>query len=137
MDKNRNWFGVDANNESSLFDYGFLMRYHGNDEYQVIYLAGYEGDEPLYAYGWFNPKEWEKYFIDTMGENEYPDAARIASECCMENGKEWLDDVKDFPQYMLSDILSYYGYDGVFGGNYYGDFYTVPQIRERLNRALS
>ena len=74
MDKNRNWFGVDANNESSLFDYGFLMRYHGNDEYQVIYLAGYEGDKPLYAYGWFNPKEWEKYFIDTMGENEYPDA---------------------------------------------------------------
>ena len=33
MDKNRNWFGVDANNEASLFEYGFLMRYQGNGEY--------------------------------------------------------------------------------------------------------
>lgn len=137
MDKNRNWFGVDLNNEESLFEYGFLMRYRGKGEYQVIYLACYEKDKPLYAYGWFNPKEWEKNFIDTMGKNEYPDAARIASTCCMEDGKEWLDDVKDFPQNMLSDILSYYGNDCVFGGNYYGNFYTEPQIRKRLNRALA
>ena len=37
MDKSRNWFGVDANNEASLFEYGFLMRYQGNGEYRVIY----------------------------------------------------------------------------------------------------
>lgn len=137
MDKNRNWFGVDANNESSLFDYGFLMRYHGNDEYQVIYLAGYEGDKPLYAYGWFNPKEWEKDLVRTMNKNQYPDANQIASCCFESDGAEWLYSVKDKPQYFLSDILSSYTYEDVFGGNYYGDFYTVPQIRKRLNHALS
>lgn len=99
MDKNRNWFGVDANNESSLFDYGFLMRYHGNNEYQVIYLAGYEGDKPLYAYGWFNPKEWEKDLVRTMNKNQYPDANQITSCCFESDGAEWLYSVKDKPQY--------------------------------------
>lgn len=137
MDKNRNWFGVDANNEASLFEYGFLMRYQGNGEYKVVYRAGFDGDEPFFAYGWFNPKEWERDFVKTMNKNQYPDANKIASCCFESDGADWLYEVKDKPQYMLSDILSLYSYEDVFGSLCFDKVYTNSQIRKCLNRALA
>lgn len=137
MSKCRNWFGVDANNEESLFEYGFLMRYQGNGDYRVIYLAGFENDKPVFALGWFNPQEWENDFIKSMNKDQYPDANDVASICGESDGAHWLLGVKDKPQTMLSDILSCYSYQDVFGCNCYGSVYTESQIRKRLNRALA
>lgn len=137
MDKNRNWFGVDANNEESLFEYGFLMRYRGNGNYQVIYLNGFDTEEnPLFCIGWFNPESWRKDFDKTLGTRNYPDAIGIANGCGMK-ADEWIEYTKNNPAGMVSDIMGYYSNDDVFGSNAYGSFYTEQQIRKRLNRALA
>lgn len=137
MDKIRNWFGVDVNNEESLFEYGFLMRYRGNGNYQVIYINGFDTEnKPLFSIGWFNPESWRKEFNDTLGSKSYPDAASIARSCGMD-AAEWIKYTKNNPAGMVSDIMGYYSNDDVFGSNAYGSLYTEQQIRKRLNRALS
>lgn len=137
MDKNRNWFGVDANNEKSLFEYGFLMRYRGDGNYQVIYINGFHDKEkPLYSIGWFNPEEWRKDFKKTLGTRKYPDAIGIANGCGMK-ADEWLEYTKNNPAGMVSDMMCYYSNDDIFGSKAYGSYYNVNQIRKRLNRALA
>lgn len=137
MDKCRNWFGVDANNEESLFEYGFLMRYRGNGNYQVIYINGFDKEErPLYSIGWFNPDSWREDFIATLGIDKYPNAAGIA-KCSGMDATEWLEYTKNNPAGMVSDMIGYYSNDDVFGSNAYEHYYNVPQIRKRLNRALA
>lgn len=137
MSKNRNWFGVDVNNEESLFEYGFLMRYRGNGNYQVIYLNGFDTEEnPLFCIGWFNPESWRNEFKENLGTDNYPDAAGIA-KCCGMDAEEWLEYTENNPAGMVSDMMGYYSNDDVFGSNAYGGYYNVPQIRKRLNRALA
>lgn len=137
MAKNRNWFGVDVNNEESLFEYGLLMRYQGNGEYQVIYLNGFEDDgKPLFTIGWFNPEEWRKDFKENLGTDNFPNAAGIARLCGMQ-AEEWLEYTKGNPAGMASDMMGYYSNEDVFGINYNSGYYNTSQIRKRLNRALA
>lgn len=135
--RNRNWFGVDANNEESLFEYGFLMKYRGNGGYEVIYFNGFdENESPLYSIGTFNPSFWRQYFLENLGTGNFPDASGIA-KCCGMDASEWIEYTKNNPAGMVSDMMGYYGNDDIFGTNYYGNYYNVPQIRKRLNRALA
>ena len=137
MRKERNWFGVDSSNKESLFEHGFLMRYNPKrKDYEVIYMNGIDEKENyIFSFGSFDMGFWIEEIEENINEaNSFPNVVSIAKMCGMDT-KEWFDTVKDSPQNLLSDLLSYYGSYEIFTDAYVS-YYSVPQIKKRLNRAL-
>lgn len=137
MRKERNWFGVDMSNKESLFEIGFLMRYNPKRKnYEVIYINGFDEEgNYLFSCGSFNMDFWIEEIKESIKKKDsFPDVASIA-KCCGMDIKEWFDIVKDSPSNLLSDLLSYYGNYEIFTDAYVS-YYSVPQIKKRLNKAL-
>ena len=137
MTKNKNWFGVDASNEVSLFEQGFLMRWIPKyKEYQVVYINGKNVDGSYnFSFSWFDFSEWMNDIKNNIiSSDSFPETKSLASMCGM-NAEEWIDIVQESPQNLLSDLLSYYGNDDIFGTDYSGGF-TEKEIRKRLNKAI-
>lgn len=124
----RIWHGVDVDNETSLFEYGFLMRWNAKDkDYQVIYKYCDQFGFPRYYYSWFNPAEYRN-----------PESCNLdMQEVCNMTGETdlitYLRDTSDCN--LLSDLIVYYGTETIFGSEYHGG-YTESKIRKRLNKAL-
>ena len=137
MRKERNWFGVDMSNKESLFEIGFLMRYNPKRKnYEVIYINGFDEEgNYLFSCGSFNMDFWIEEIKESIKKKDsFPDVASIA-KCCGMDIKEWFDIVKDSPSNLLSDLLFYYGNYEIFTDAYVS-YYSVPQIKKRLNKAL-
>lgn len=137
MKKETNWFGVDMSNKESLFEYGFLMRYNPQRKYyDVIYINGFdEEDNYLFSLSSFDMDFWVQEINESIKKKDlFPDVTGIA-KCCGMDVKEWFDTVKDSPSNLLSDLLSYYGSYEIFTDAYVS-YYSTPQIKKRLNRAL-
>lgn len=137
MRKERNWFGVDMSNKESLFEIGFLMRYNPKRKnYEVIYINGFDEEgNYLFSCSSFNMDFWIEEIKESIKKKDsFPDVASIA-KCCGMDIKEWFNIVKDSPSNLLSDLLSYYGNYEIFTDAYVS-YYSVPQIKKRLNKAL-
>ena len=111
------WFGTDADLETSLHEYGFVMRSlkgkkdMADDEYGILFKVGDQG----YDYSFItvshmdaivNGEEWAdeddvQGFLDSMGHGE--------------SKQDWLE---LSPQNKLGDLLSYWGYENVIGSSY-------------------
>ena len=124
-------------NKESLFEIGFLMRYNPKRKnYEVIYINGFDEEgNYLFSCGSFNMDFWIEEIKESIKKKDsFPDVASIA-KCCGMDIKEWFDIVKDSPSNLLSDLLSYYGNYEIFTDAYVS-YYSVPQIKKRLNKAL-
>lgn len=137
MKTNRNWFGIDASNETSLFEYGFLMRWVPKyKEHQVIYLNGIcEDGSYKFSFSWFDFSSWMNDIKDNINSSDsFPETESLASMCGM-SAEEWIGSVAESPHYLLSDLLSYYNNEDILGTDYSGGF-TEKEVRKRLNKAL-
>ena len=118
----KNWHGVDASNETSLFEYGVLFR-NTKDGLQVIYKwYGHDG-QSRYSYGWFDADDFKP-------ENTCLNLEDVCSYC-----GSTLETYENNPEQLCSDLYSYYGAVDVFGTDYSGG-YTENEIRRFLNKAL-
>ena len=105
--KKQSWFGIDASNEISLFEYGLLVKQDAKDSYTVIYK---------------------------VSENTFDTATITNVECNYLTKESWFD-LAGFLSYVgsnadswyssniairLFDLLTYYGYENIFGSCWYG-----------------
>lgn len=127
-EKNRNWHGVYASNDVSLFEYGFLMRWRPEyQDYQVVHLCGFDGNgEKLYDFSSFDYKEELEYLKDDK------EMLHALSNMCGMTEREYMQCIS--PTNLANDLLHYYGIDDTFGSSYGG--LTEKEIRKRLGRAL-
>lgn len=137
MAKKGKWFGLDASNRESLFEYGFIMRRYDNF-YEVVVNCGDK----------FRTGEF--YAEDVLDELElnYADNKRVfpCYEDISENDygfsaeeirKQFLSESADWRACdLLSAMLGTYDYESVIGWNY-SPFYTKAEIKKKLGRALS
>ena len=107
------FIGIDASLETSLFEYGLI--WHENDQdgdTKFIYGIRNTGDSyNLFDYGFYN----EKQFTDLI-DSSWFDLNGLLS-CVGENKENWLTRrLGD----RISDCLSYYGFENIFGSSYGG-----------------
>lgn len=120
--KAKNWHGIDASNEISLFEYGILFR-QTKDGLQVIYRWSGDGEQYRYSYSWFNSDDFKP-------ENT---CLNIDDVCkCYDST---LETYENNPEQFCSDLYGYYGDLNIFGTDYSGG-YTENEIRRILNKAL-
>ena len=106
----RAYQGCDTNLEESLFCYGLIWKRIGKD-YRFIY--GVSGNDN----GEYNRFNWATMPINTNIKEEcnWADFDAVLSSVGMTES-EWL--TMPLPQ-QISDLLSYYGCENVFGSGYY------------------
>lgn len=117
------WHGIDASNETSLFEYGVLFR-KTTDGLRVIYKWYAGENEYRYSYSWFNPNDFK------------PDNTCIKLEPVFSFYNSTMDNYSNNPEQFCSDLYGYYGDENVFGTDYSGG-YTENEIRRILNKALN
>lgn len=126
--KNRNWHGIDASNEISLFEYGFVMRWRPyRQDFQVVHLHGFDKDgRGLYMFGYFDDTEELKDLKDE----------RLKEICrmCGMTEEQYMECLS--PAGLANDLVCLHGLEDTFG-TFYGVSYTEKEIRKRLGRALS
>jgi len=116
MKTTKKWYGIDASNEISLFEYGLIVRNMKND-LQCIYKKG-----DSFFYGWFDASD---FFTESWVNLD---------DLCSFSGCTIEDYKKDSLNFCF-DLLQYYGAENVFGGTYMNG-YTEKEIRKTLNKAL-
>lgn len=136
--KKGKWFGIDASNEESLFDIGFLMRRSG-----VMYeVLTYLGDD--YLYGLFDDKELIKDLNDNINKGDvdgFPSWKKLA-EICGVSVEDYRKDVLDntdrdaVAKNLLLDMFNTYSVSDAVSFDAFGKTYTESQIRQRLNKAI-
>ena len=117
------WHGIDASNEESLFEYGFLIRWNNKRKQYEVYYKYVE----IFIHDWWDADNWR----EMLTNGDY-DLKGIADMCGM-NADTYLEETSDAN--LLSDILSYYGIMEV--ADYYNHQYTESEIRRKLNKALN
>ena len=106
--------GTDADLETSLFEYGLIWikgaKDHEND-YHFIYGVGLDSN------GNYNLFDWGDVAIDCNPEKEWDfvEFDKVA-EC---NGMSKADFLKMPLPLIVESLVSYYGYENIFGSSYY------------------
>ena len=117
------WHGLDASNETSLFEYGVLFR-KTTDGLQVIYKWYAGENEYRYSYSWFDANDFTPSNTCLELEPVY--------KCYDSTPEMYLEN----PELFCSDLYGYYGDENVFGTDYSGG-YSENEIRRILNKALN
>jgi len=110
MEKNyENYTGIDADLETSLFEYGFIWTKNEND-YHFIYGVEVNNE---YIYNKFEQSSIpiDTNPIDEWGWINWDDVEKF----CGMNKEEFLK--QDLP-YIIYDLVSYYGYEDILGSSY-------------------
>lgn len=124
------WHGVDASNEISLFEYGFLMRLKSNSQYEVCSIIRYDDlRNPYFAFDTWDANEAR----ENLRNNE--EMLKGLAEMCGYNTEEYITEISTNDVSLLFDLISFHGTINEFGG-YYQKNYTEKEIRKRLNKAL-
>lgn len=117
--------GCDADIKTSLYEYGLIWKSinkvkffydpenpNSSDEYTFIYGISYDNNS---EYNGFDHATMSvKEFRELLKES-WLDLPAILSYCGM-NEENFIN---DFP-YCISTLISYYGYENIFGGSYGG-----------------
>jgi hypothetical protein len=103
----RGWKGIDASNEISLFEYGFLYNPKAKvTECNIVYGVKFECAEyTKFAYSSIN---WEELISESW----------IDFNILCKNCETKREDYNTFSTSALYDILMVYGFEEVFGTNY-------------------
>lgn len=117
----KDYDGVDANLETSLYEYGliWIKGTEGHEkDYHFIYGVSVReseaGDMEYYQFDWGDiPID-----CDLMKEFDWVDWNEVL-KCMGLDGVEIIEYLKNDIPSIISDLLSYYGYENVFGSSYY------------------
>ena len=123
-----NWFGIDVSLDTSLLEYGFIMRNISDEEYEVIYLDGHYGDEGLKPYHSFITTD----DIIEMGREYIDDFKNIIG---LENENDWFEyDYNDANRIM--DLKTVLSFEDIFGTPYEGDM-SINKVARILNMSVN
>ena len=105
--------GVDASLEISLFEYGFIARPH-TDDYEDEFFVVYKKRDNVFDTAYIQ----ESFLNDLIEGKEWADDEDIVSflSCVDSTKEEWL---KAEFCHKLSECLSYWGQENIFGSSYY------------------
>lgn len=107
-----NWHGVDASKETSLFEYGLLVRWVSEEQaWQCIYRNPYAGN--MFSYGWATEKELEQTLHDS---GFIEDLTGFLSYV----GSDWSTWIAQSFAVKLHDFIQYHGAENLFGVDYSG-----------------
>ena len=111
--KNGQFFGVDANIKTSIFEYNFLLQWNEKEnEFFCWYRCPYEFNK--FATSWINEKE----INDLILGNDWltgDDLSSFLDSCDIQQ-----KDVESMPiQSKVSSLLSYFGALEIFGDSYH------------------
>ena len=106
--------GIDASLDISLFEYGLIWKRIGKD-YKFIYGVGFDKDCAEVNYNQFD-YAFLPIDVDILDEYSWADFTGVLSFVGM-SMDEWLK--MPLPQ-KIFDLISYYGYEEIFGSNYGG-----------------
>jgi len=117
--------GGDACLAISLFEYGFAWRLL--DDGEVLFIYGIRNNNSDYD-------RFDRCSIkpcDPKVEWNWADFPGVA-ECIGLDIDEWLDDSDKMPRFtdVVSDLISYYGYENVFGSSYWEGFAIAEHEEE-------
>lgn len=110
----RDFEGVDASLEISLYEYGLIWHLENAEtqEYKFIHAIHCSGEYDLFDYALMDKKEWLRFFED---EKSWFKAGDIATTSGMS-----IEELKDnFPK-AVHEALLYYGFENIFGSSYNG-----------------
>lgn len=118
-------YGIDANKEISLFEYGLLIAPYikdgSKDEYFVVYSIG----NGLFDTGYKHEHELN----DLINGKEWADKESIDSFLSFtgQSLDEWL---QMSMVHKLHDCLNYWGYENIMGSGYIDSEFTEKKARE-------
>jgi len=103
------WQGIDASAKISLFEYDMVWK-EKKDEFQFIHLCSHGKG---FTFGWFKKE------IDFAKEFSWVNWKEFLSSTGYETFEEW--NKMGLPC-KISDLVSYYGIENVFGSDYHEGF---------------
>jgi len=125
--------GVDASNEISLFEYGFICTQDAKDcteqdEYFVVYLCFESEGEQKFDTGFIRESELDSLVKgkDWMDNKDIGNFLEFVG--CGDNINDWLNSTFENK---FSDLLSYYGDQNIMGTTYYP--LTKEDIEQNYN----
>lgn len=120
MKTNRNYFGIDASKEISLYEYGMLVKRINKTDYYVIY--GVDTDESGMTYTGFNDSfKTDNEVNELLNESWFDKTSFLSCVGMEENDWKELNIATK-----LHDLIQYYGSDNIFSTGY--SIYTAKQI---------
>ena len=116
--------GVDVSLDIALFEYGLIWQKTEPNEYKFIYGIGIDEDcnYNLFDYAFFSQEDWN----DLLDNTDWFDTDAV----CRYYGISKKQLKEGFP-YTISDAISYYGFENIFGGSYDG----FPILEEETETA--
>lgn len=115
--------GIDVNDETSLFENGLLASIDVDKDGQHACLYAVSSEGNLFDVGYLS----EDDLNNKINESWFDKDGFLSYLGMFES--DWL--ALDFV-FKLSDLLSYYGYENIFG-NSYGSFFEADEAVEWLN----
>nr|DAI00610.1 MAG TPA: hypothetical protein [Caudoviricetes sp.] len=108
--RNRTWQGTDANKITSLFEYGLLMRWIPKQKcWQCVYRSGLN----TYSYGTVCDNTLEELFTKDWAAKHLESFLKFVGH----SWKEW-QELSIYSR--VSDFLTYFGSEELFGMDYSG-----------------
>lgn len=110
------WQGVDADLETSLFEYGFVAKQLAERDYDDEWFILYRVDDNNFDTGWKRESELDELIRgeDWVGQDDVD--SFLGSMGHGESPEDWINDL-DFIR-KLSDLLSYWSPENIFGVSY-------------------
>lgn len=123
------WVGLDESLETSLFEYGFMMRYdYAHKGYRLVIRYG---DQffifLIYADDCLND------CIENSGTDIFPSSSFISEKVGIDEEK-WIDLVKENPVFLIRDIIEAYGMIECFPDP--EESYSEEEIRKKFKKVL-
>lgn len=120
MNELEQWHGTDANNETSLLEYGLLMRFvpkEKGSQWQVVYAMNHDenGDGKMFGSGWTSEQE----IADLMSGRDWIKGKDIGNFLEF-NGCSTVEEFLKMPMvHKLADLFQYWGHENIMGADYY------------------
>ena len=106
-----NYHGIDASNEISLFEYGILFK-ESKNEITVIFGVGIDNGG---YYNRFDSILLDKSYFDEIIQDSWFNKDSFFSFCGINNESEYFN---LWIGHKIDSLLSYYGYENIFGSSY-------------------
>lgn len=117
--RDRTWQGTDANKITSLFEYGLLMRWMPKQKcWQCVYRSGLN----TYSYGTVRDNTLEELFTKGWAAKYLESFLKFVGD----SWKEW-QELSIYSR--VSDFLTYFGSEELFGTDYSGGDNTKEVCR--------
>lgn len=123
------WQGVDADLETSLFEYGFVAKQLAERDYDDEWFVMYKIDDDNFDTGHIT----EQMLNDIVLGNEWADEAETHSflqTMGSETAQDWVDSNSFITK--MSDVLSYWRYANIMGTGSYDSAFPKSQALEEL-----